>query len=89
MDFIGQKLAENICVVLVLLGAGVSFGIGYTEANFILMNQIFAGFVGVAFCLVGPDWPFYNRNPVKWLPSTQELESSEETSNQSSKVSKK
>lgn len=89
MDFVGQKLAENICVVLVLLGAAVSFGIGYTKADFSLMIQIFGGFVAVAFLLVGPDWPFYNLNPVKWLPSTAELEKEKESSSQSNKGSKR
>jgi signal peptidase complex subunit 1 len=31
---------------------------------------VYIGLIGTAavFVLVVPPWPFYNRNPVKWLP---------------------
>ncbi|GMH33471.1 hypothetical protein BSKO_01305 [Bryopsis sp. KO-2023] len=72
MDFAGQKLSERICVVLIMIGAVVSFGVGYVLADFSMMMKTYAGFVGVTFLLVGPDWPFYNRDPIKWREHPKE-----------------
>ena len=66
MDFKGQKLAEQLSVVLVTLFAVAGFLLGYARESFSLMMWVFGTGVVLAFAVTTPDWPFYNRNPLKW-----------------------
>eukprot|EP00958_Prasinococcus_capsulatus_P016408 scaffold1809_cov386-Prasinococcus_capsulatus_cf.AAC.37 len=47
--------------------------------DFKLMVQIFAAGVALAFIVSVPDWPWFNRNPLEWLPkeATQNQEEDE------------
>ena len=66
MDFKGQKLAEQLSVVLVTLFAVAGFLLGYARESFSLMMWVFGAGVALAFVATTPDWAFYNRNPLKW-----------------------
>ena len=66
MDFKGQKLAEQICFLLILVSGGVGFFCGFLLQSFRLMMQIYSAGVVVALVATVPDWPWYNRNPLKW-----------------------
>jgi signal peptidase complex subunit 1 len=68
MDFIGQKHAEQLVLYIVVFFAFISFLAGFSQGDFMLMVYInFAG-LPVALLAVLPDWPWLNKNPVKWLP---------------------
>lgn len=68
MDFEGQKYAEYLLVRILLAFAAAGFVIGYVLGSFQLMAIVNA--VGLAFTLllVVPDWPWFSRHPLEWLP---------------------
>ena len=67
MDFVGQRLAEQVLMVILLASAATSFVVGYALKDFQLMVKINGVGLLLALACVLPDWPFYNRNPWKWL----------------------
>ncbi len=69
MDFKGQELSEWYYQVIAVLFAVIAFAAGYFYESFYIAFQIWA--IGVLVgCLVSvPDWPIYNRNPLRWVKS--------------------
>lgn len=68
MDLVGQRLAEQILMWIIISFAVVSFLVGYSQGDFALMAKInFVGLVLVLLAVV-PDWPWFNSHPIKWLP---------------------
>ena len=69
MDFVGQHLAERLYQIIIVLFSVVGFFIGWVNQDFSMTFYVWAAGVVLA-CLVSvPDWPFFNRNPVKWRES--------------------
>jgi signal peptidase complex subunit 1 len=68
MDFEGQRLAEQWLIKLLIVFATVGFLVGYLTANFALMAYINAAGLAITTLLVVPDWPFFRRHPLNWLP---------------------
>ncbi|KAJ0252401.1 Uncharacterized protein HA466_0131950 [Hirschfeldia incana] len=90
MDWQGQKLAEQLMQILLLIAAVVAFVVGYTTASFRTMMLIYAGGVGVTTLITVPNWPFFNRHPLKWLdPSEAEKHPKPEVAVSSKKKSSK
>lgn len=71
VDFQGQKLVEQLCMIVILGSAVVSFLVGYFSENFQLMMTIFGTGVALTSAAVVPNWFFLNKHPLKWLPSSQ------------------
>lgn len=46
----------------------VAFAVGYFLQDIKLAVFIALGGTALTFLIVIPPWPFYNKNPVKWLP---------------------
>jgi signal peptidase complex subunit 1 len=46
----------------------IAFIVGYTLQDIKLALFIALGGTALIFVVVVPPWPFFNRNPVKWLP---------------------
>ncbi|TYI43687.1 hypothetical protein ES332_A01G186100v1 [Gossypium tomentosum] len=67
MDWQGKKLAEQIMQVMLLVFAVVSFGAGYVLGSFQMMMLVYAGGVTLTALITIPNWPFFNRHPLKWL----------------------
>lgn len=68
MDLVGQRVAEQIVVWCIVTFAVLGFLVGYIQASFALMAQInFVGLVLVLLAVV-PDWPWFNRDPLSFLP---------------------
>ncbi|KHN97679.1 Microsomal signal peptidase 12kDa subunit [Metarhizium album ARSEF 1941] len=69
IDFDGQRRAEGVATLLLALSALLAFNIGYLYQD--IQKAMYTGLGGTAltFILVVPPWPFYNKNPVKWLPA--------------------
>ncbi|XP_019462474.1 PREDICTED: probable signal peptidase complex subunit 1 isoform X2 [Lupinus angustifolius] len=67
MDWQGQKLAEQLMQILLLAFAVIAFVTGYVLASFQLMVLIYAGGVVFTSLVTIPNWPFFNRHPLKWL----------------------
>ena len=66
MDFKGQQLAEQVCYLLILTSGGVGFCCGFLLQSFRVMMQIYTAGILVALLATVPDWPWYNRHPLKW-----------------------
>ena len=71
MDWQGQKLAEQLMQILLLAFAVVSFGTGYVLGSFQMMMLIYAGGVVLTTLVTVPNWPFFNRHPLKWLDPSE------------------
>lgn len=69
MDLQGQRLCERLYTVIIVAFAVVAFLAGYLLQSFAAMLAVFGGGVGIAAVLCLPDWPMYNRHPIKWLPA--------------------
>ncbi|XP_057949559.1 signal peptidase complex subunit 1-like [Malania oleifera] len=67
MDWQGQKLAEQLMQILLVAFAGVAFVTGYAVGSFRLMLLIYAAGVVLTTLITVPNWPFFNRHPLKWL----------------------
>ncbi|KAH7570489.1 hypothetical protein JRO89_XS05G0118000 [Xanthoceras sorbifolium] len=73
MDWQGQKLAEQLMQILLLAFAVVALGAGYVLGSFQMMVLVYASGVVLTTLITVPNWPFFNRNPLKWLdPSVAE-----------------
>ncbi len=69
MDFVGQALAERMYQVIIVLFSTIGFFIGWYYQDFGITFKVWAGGVTLAVLAAVPDWPFFNRNPVKWRES--------------------
>jgi len=68
IDFEGQKTAEYLATGLLAILGGLAFIVGYILQDIKLALQLgLGGAVVTAFAVV-PPWPFFNKNPVRWLP---------------------
>ncbi|XP_027190372.1 signal peptidase complex subunit 1-like [Cicer arietinum] len=71
MDWQGQNLAENLMQFMLLAFAVIAFGTGYLIASLNTMILIYAGGVVLTTLVTVPNWPFYNRHPLKWLDPSE------------------
>lgn len=53
---------------LTAFAQAIAFIVGYALQDIKLALYIALGGTALVFVLVVPPWPFFNRNPVKWLP---------------------
>ncbi|XP_024193445.1 signal peptidase complex subunit 1 [Rosa rugosa] len=67
MDWQGQKLAEQLMQILLLVFAVVGFLTGYLMGSFQMMMLVYAGGVVLTTLVTVPNWPWFNRHPLKWL----------------------
>ncbi|ROV90297.1 hypothetical protein VSDG_08128 [Cytospora chrysosperma] len=68
IDFEGQKLAELLSTVLLSIVGAIAFLVGYVLQDIKLAVYIGLGGTALTFAAIIPPWPFYNKNPVRWLP---------------------
>lgn len=67
MDFKGQEYAEKLGQKLLFSVAVISFIVGYAKRDFGVMMSLFGiGFL-LVFVLTVPNWPMYNKHPIKWV----------------------
>jgi signal peptidase complex subunit 1 len=50
----------------------IAFLVGFFLQDITLTLLITLGGAALAFALVVPPWPFFNRHPVRWLPARNE-----------------
>lgn len=68
IDFEGQHLAELFTTVLLGAAGIFAFIVGFSTQDIYKALWIGLGGTALAFVAVVPPWPFYNKNPVAWLP---------------------
>ena len=56
---------------MLVLFALVAFLIGYWIGSFQMMLLIYAGDVVLTTLVTVPNWPFFNRHPLKWLDPSE------------------
>lgn len=63
------ELIESLEYFLTCLSQFLAFVVGFITQN--IHNTLWIGLGGTAltFVVCVPPWPFYNKNPVRWLPS--------------------
>lgn len=71
MDWKGQKLAEELMQILILVFGGVAFIAGYATSSFRTTMLIYAGVVLITTLSTVPDWPFFNHHTLKWLDPSE------------------
>uniref|UniRef100_A0A2P2JTY8 Signal peptidase complex subunit 1 n=1 Tax=Rhizophora mucronata TaxID=61149 RepID=A0A2P2JTY8_RHIMU len=71
MDWQGQKLAEQLMQILLLVFAVAAFAAGYVLGSFQLMMLIYAGGVVLTSLITVPNWPWFNRHPLQWLDPSE------------------
>ncbi|KAI3516006.1 hypothetical protein L1887_14913 [Cichorium endivia] len=71
MDWQGQKVAEQLMQIMLVVFAIAAFITGYVLGSFQLMLYVYAGGVVLTTLITIPNWPFFNRHPLKWLDPTE------------------
>lgn len=46
----------------------IAFNVGYVLQDIVKCLYVGLGGTVLTFLIIIPPWPFYNKNPVKWLP---------------------
>ncbi|CAK3934358.1 signal peptidase complex subunit 1 [Lecanosticta acicola] len=67
IDFEGQRLAEYITYGLLSVVGAIAFLVGYVAQDIYLTLYIGLGGTALAFLVVVPQWPFYNKHPAPFL----------------------
>ncbi|XP_074601555.1 signal peptidase complex subunit Spase12 [Brevipalpus obovatus] len=79
LDFAGQRKAERLFQILVLLFAAVGLAVGYHYEQFsYTVYSLGAGFL-LSCLLTLPPWPMYRRHPLKWKKANKSQESKSST----------
>ncbi|KAG8365910.1 hypothetical protein BUALT_Bualt17G0021100 [Buddleja alternifolia] len=71
MDWQGQKLAEHLMQLMLVCFAVVAFIAGYVLGSFQTMFLIYTAGVVLTSLVTVPNWPFFNRHPLKWLDPSE------------------
>lgn len=72
IDFHGQQLADLLITRLIILSSALAFLVGIVMQDMFLTTCIGLGGVALTVVVVLPPWPFFNKNPVNWLPSPRD-----------------
>jgi len=68
MDFKGQLYCERTFQILVVLFGLVGFVLGYIWQDFRTTFLFLSAGGGISAVICLPDWPWWNRHPVAWIP---------------------
>ncbi|XP_039125589.1 probable signal peptidase complex subunit 1 isoform X2 [Dioscorea cayenensis subsp. rotundata] len=71
MDWQGQKRAEMLMQVMLVVFGVVAFVVGYSIGSFRTMMLVYAGGVTLTALITVPNWPCYNRHPLNWLDPSE------------------
>ncbi|KAG9761084.1 hypothetical protein KCU73_g2561, partial [Aureobasidium melanogenum] len=69
IDFEGQRLVEMFSTTILTTAGIIGFMVGYATQNIQYTLWILLTGAALAFVVCVPPWPFYNSDPVKWLPA--------------------
>ncbi|KAK9448084.1 microsomal signal peptidase 12kDa subunit [Limtongia smithiae] len=67
IDFVGQQTADSLSIRVIWVSTVVAFLAGLVTADISVTVYICAFAYSAGFIFVVLPWPFYNRNPLKWL----------------------
>ena len=69
MDLVGQHNAERLYMIILLAVAVPAYLLGWYYGSMRLMLVVYGAGAVAAVALAVPDWPFWNRHPLRWLPA--------------------
>mmetsp|Transcript_28118 Transcript_28118/g.40258 ORF Transcript_28118/g.40258 Transcript_28118/m.40258 type:complete len:83 (+) Transcript_28118:61-309(+) len=72
MDYKGQQLSEFFFYYITIIFGGLGWIVGYIHQDFSYVFYPWLAGVILSTILCVPDWPFYNRHPIKWIESVPE-----------------
>ena len=61
-------LVEQIAQILLLITTLIAFGVGWSMESFYISLVVFASGVVLTLLVCVPDWGFYNKAPLTFLP---------------------
>ncbi|KAJ1620281.1 microsomal signal peptidase 12 kDa subunit-domain-containing protein [Pavlovales sp. CCMP2436] len=67
-DFVGQLFCERTFQLFILLSGIIGWIVGYIQQDFKITCYFLAVGSGLSAAVCLPDWPFWNRHPLDWLP---------------------
>jgi len=70
MDFLGQKLAEQLYQIVMIIFASIGFIIGFIQQDFNFTLYSFGIGMLISSLVSLPDWPYLNKHPVNWRTPT-------------------
>jgi len=83
VDFEGQKLMETYFQNILRIAALLGVIIGFIFQSFAIAFYILAFGVVISAAIVLPDWPYFNRQNLKWLaPLVNEADALKKTISQ-------
>uniref|UniRef100_A0A7R9UF33 Signal peptidase complex subunit 1 n=1 Tax=Pinguiococcus pyrenoidosus TaxID=172671 RepID=A0A7R9UF33_9STRA len=67
MDYKGQRLSELMYYWIIIVFGVIAWIIGFFQADF--QTTVIGWGIGLALAtlLCVPDWPWFNRHPIRWL----------------------
>ncbi|KAG4101136.1 microsomal signal peptidase 12 kDa subunit [Neocallimastix lanati (nom. inval.)] len=68
IDFKGQQLTENLMQIILIAFGIVSFIVGFIMQSVKISCYIMLAGIIVTALVILPPWPFYSKNPIKFLP---------------------
>jgi len=71
IDFKGQALAEFLNYALLSLFGVIAFLVGFITQDIYQTLYIGLGGTALAFVVISPPWPLFNKHPVSFLPSSK------------------
>ena len=87
MDYQGQKLSENLFYYIIILFGSIGWIYGYFLQDFTYVFYSWSVGVVISVVLCVPDWPIFNKHPIKWLENIPDRDG--ESSGDGEKESKK
>lgn len=66
MDFQGQKLAERLSLYILLGSAVAAFFVGWISGHFRFTLYTYGMGTAAAIVAAVPDWPWFNKHPLRW-----------------------
>merc|ERR1711979_188752 len=73
-DFKGQLHCERTFQILVVIFGLIGFVAGYIQQEFRITFLFLATGGGISAVICLRDWPWWNRNPLEWLPEPEQEE---------------
>ncbi|CAF0897652.1 unnamed protein product [Adineta steineri] len=70
IDYFGQKTAERLFQIVIILFSIIGFIAGYLMQQFSMTIYTLLFGVFVSALLTLPPWPMYRNNPIEWQKSS-------------------
>lgn len=84
VDFVGQKRAVIISILLFVLSVPISILYAFYKDNYLYSLYFEVVLTGILMVIFGPNWPYLNLNKPEWRPDSDAQSKAPETTHSSS-----